>query len=378
MPNPFAPLQPALRILATEGRVLPATGQAIVDMVSPDLEEAYDRATGGRDEKVTSVWETRKRLYHPVVPIPRRQEHRLCYFLDGSAKVYFIGTLLEHERSSPVQLGQIGAAAVYREDDGRVRRAAVEYKILLLMDKEALSESLWNEVEQAIANNPQLLLRSTNDSKDRFSEALGVIEPRSRGAHRANWAMRELEIALAQEGLQRSPEEWLVLDGALGTEYLNWKGKPLIGVAKSFRRDTLFNLGSGPRATQMNLYSMLAGLELNQRTAVFPRWPGQDREGAILFWYVRIRPQRGLDYPLMGVVKVEYPNPSRQPIDSDLADQISGWLVAERCVTPHGRDNRWHAHLYAISLAERVIKDRFYSEEVLKAAIRWPQIGVQI
>jgi hypothetical protein len=295
MPNPFAPLQPALRILATEGRVLPATGQAIVDMVSPDLEEAYDRATGGRDEKVTSVWETRKRLYHPVVPIPRRQEHRLCYFLDGSAKVYFIGTLLEHERSSPVQLGQIGAAAVYREDDGRVRRAAVEYKILLLMDKEALSESLWNEVEQAIANNPQLLLRSTNDSKDRFSEALGVIEPRSRGAHRANWAMRELEIALAQEGLQRSPEEWLVLDGALGTEYLNWKGKPLIGVAKSFRRDTLFNLGSGPRATQMNLYSMLAGLELNQRTAVFPRWPGQDREGAILFWYVRIRPQRGLD-----------------------------------------------------------------------------------
>jgi hypothetical protein len=378
MPNPFAPLQPALRILATEGRVLPATGQAIVDMVSPDLEEAYDRATGGRDEKVTSVWETRKRLYHPVVPIPRRQEHRLRYFLDGSAKVYFIGTLLEHERSSPVQLGQIGAAAVYREDDGRVRRAAVEYKILLLMDKEALSESLWNEVEQAIANNPQLLLRSTNDSKDCFSEALGVIEPRSRGAHRANWAMRELEIALAQEGLQRSPEEWLVLDGALGTEYLNWKGKPLIGVAKSFRRDTLFNLGSGPRATQMNLYSMLAGLELNQRTAVFPRWPGQDREGAILFWYVRIRPQRGLDYPLMGVVKVEYPNPSRQPIDSDLADQISGWLVAERCVTPHGRDNRWHAHLYAISLAERVIKDRFYSEEVLKAAIRWPQIGVQI
>jgi hypothetical protein len=59
MPNPFAPLQPALEILTREGRVLPATGQAIVDMVSPDLEEAYDRAAGGRDEKVTSVWETR-------------------------------------------------------------------------------------------------------------------------------------------------------------------------------------------------------------------------------------------------------------------------------------------------------------------------------
>ncbi|QUV82433.1 hypothetical protein J8C01_03660 [Chloracidobacterium sp. D] len=378
MPNPFAPLQPALRILATEGRVLPATGQAIVDMVSPDLEEAYDRATGGPGEKVTSVWETRQELYHQVVPIHRSQEHRLRYFLDGSAKIYFIGTLLEHERSSPVQLGQIGAAAVYREDDGRVRRAAFEHKILLLMDKQALSETLWSAVEQAIAGHSHLLLRSTNDSQDRFSEALGVVEPRSRGAHRANWAMREMEIALARDGLQRSADTWLVLDGALGTEYMNWDGLPVIGVAKSFRRDTQFYIGSGPRAKQMNLYSLLAGLELNHRTAVFPRWPGQDREGAILFWYVRIRPQRGLDYPLMGVVKVEWPNPSRESINSDLADRISGWLIAERCVTPHGRDNRWHAHLYAISLAERVIKDRFYSEEVLKAAIRWPQAGAQI
>lgn len=36
-------------------------------------------------------------------------------------KVYFVGTLLERERSSPVQLGQVGAAAAYREDDDRMR-----------------------------------------------------------------------------------------------------------------------------------------------------------------------------------------------------------------------------------------------------------------
>lgn len=378
MPNPFAPLEPALRILASEAHVLPATGQAMVDLVAPDLEEAYDRFTGGRDEKVTTVWETRRKLYHDLKPIPRRQEHRLRYFLDGSARVYFIGTVLEHSRSSPVQLAQVGAAAVFRDDDGHIRRAGVEHRILLLMDQQALSEQLWQSVEQAIAGVPNLMLRSTNDSKDRFSEAVGIVEPRSRGAHRANWAMRELEVALAKDGLQRSDNDWLVHDGALGTEYMDWKGKPLIGVAKSFRRDTLFNLGSGPRATQMNLYSMLAGLKVNQRTAVFPRWPEQDREGKIVFWYVRIRPQRGLDYPLMGVIKVELPNPVRQPIDSDLADRISGWLLAERSVTPHGRDNRWHAHLYPISIAERVIKDRFYSEEVLKAAIRWPQLGVHI
>lgn len=378
MPNPFTPLQPVLQILATEGRVLPATGQAMIDLISPNLEEAYDRATGGRTENVTSVWEVRRHLYHNLTPIPRSQDHRFRYFLDGSAKVYFIGTLLEHQRSSPVQLGQVGAAAVYREDNGCIRRAAVEHKILLLIDKESLSDALWQSVEQAIAPLPNFELRSSADKRDRFSEALGVIEPRSRGAHRANWAMREMEVALACNGLCRDDTEWLVLDGSLGTEYMDWKGAPLIGVAKSFRRDTLFELGSGPRATQMNLYSMLAGLEVNQRTAVFPRWQGQDREGSIVFWYVRIRPQRGLDYPLMGVIKVEMPNLGREPVDSDLVDLLSNCLIAERCVTPHGRDSRWHAHLYPISLAERVIQDRFFTEEVLKAAIRWPQLGVQL
>ncbi len=378
MPNPFTPLQPVLQILATEGRVLPATGQAMIDLISPNLEEAYDRATGGRTENVTSVWEVRRHLYHNLTPIPRSQDHRFRYFLDGSAKVYFIGTLLEHQRSSPVQLGQVGAAAVYREDNGCIRRAAVEHKILLLIDKESLSDALWQSVEQAIAPLPNFELRSSADKRDRFSEALGVIEPRSRGAHRANWAMREMEVALARNRLCRDDTEWLVLDGSLGTEYMDWKGAPLIGVAKSFRRDTLFELGSGPRATQMNLYSMLAGLEVNQRTAVFPRWQGQDREGSIVFWYVRIRPQRGLDYPLMGVIKVEMPNLGREPVDSDLVDLLSNCLIAERCVTPHGRDSRWHAHLYPISLAERVIQDRFFTEEVLKAAIRWPQLGVQL
>ena len=377
MPNPFAPLQPALEALATEGRVLPATGQAIIDLVSPDLEEAYDRATGGRDEKITTVWETpRRKLYHSVRPIPRRERHLFRYFLDGSARTYFIGTLLEHERSSPVQIAQVGAAAVHREDDGRLRIAGIRYKILLMLDKQALSDQLWQTVEAALAEVPHIELRSTSSDEDRFSKALGIIEPRSRGAHRANWAMRELEVELAHEGIRRTDEEWLVVDGGLGNEYLDWKGSPLIGVAKSFRRDTQFNLGSGPRATQLNLYSLLAGLEVNHRTAVFPRWPGESREGKMVFWYVRIRPQRGLDYPLMGVVKVEMPNLRQEPVDSDLVDLISGCLVAERCVTPYGRDSRWHAHLYPISIAERVIKNRFYSPEVLKAAVRWPEIGV--
>lgn len=376
MPNPFAALYSVLQVLTEEGRVLPATGQAIVDLVRPDLDEGHDRAIGGKDETIQTLWETpKRRLYVDVRPIPRREQHILQYFLDGSTRTYFIGTVLEHQRSSPVQLAQVGAACVSRDDDGMMHVSCVRHKILLLLDKTSLSEVLWNRLQNAARAIPtNFELRSTATS-DPLSSALGLSEPRSRGAHKANWAMREIEVDIAREYLHRSDEEWLVVDGALGNEYLDWRGAPLIGVAKSFRRDVQFHIGSGPRAREMNLYGMLAGLEVNQRTAVFPRWPGQDREGKILFWYVRIRPQRGLDYPLMGVVKVEIPNPDRQLISSDIVDFISGALVAERSVTPHGSDSRWHAHLYPISIAEHVIKSQFFSEEILKAAIRWPELS---
>lgn len=372
MPNPFAALTPALEVLASEGRVLPATGQALVDMARPDIDEACDQASGG-DRQVDGLWERpNASLYRSVPTLTRRERHLFRYFLDGSTKTYFIGTLLEHERSSPVQIAQVGAAAVRREDDGSLRVVSVRHQLALLLDKTMLSEALWSRVEQTVAGVPNLVLRNTGEQDDYSS--LGANEPRSRGAHKANWLMREAERDIAHQNLpDRRNSEWLILDGSLGNEYLDWRGAPLIGVAKSFRRDHIFQLGTGPRAQTLNLYSLLAGLGEAERTAVFPRRK-EGRSGLMAFWYVRLRPQRWLDYPLMGVVKVELPCPGGEPIDSDLADLISGCLVAERSVTPHGRDARWHAHLYPIAVAERVIKGSFYSEEVLKAAIRWPEV----
>ena len=371
--RPFQALVPALAVLAVEGRVLPATGQAIVDLARPDIDEAYDQASGGvRD--VRGLWERPSTsLYKPVLELPRTQRHLFRYFVDGSTKTYFIGTLLEHDRSSPVQIAQVGAAAVHREDSGRMNVVRpVRRDLALLLDKTMLSDVLWERLSESVAGVPNLILRSTGEQDDYSS--LGANEPRSRGAHKANWLMREAEKAIAQEDLaDRQEIEWLVLDGALGNEYLDWRGAPLVGIAKSFRRDHQFQLGTGPRAQATNLYGLLAGLAENERTAVFPR-RREDRAGLMAFWYVRLRPQRWLDYPLMGVVKVEIPCSSGEPVDSELVDLISGCLIAERSVTPHGRDSRWHAHLYPVSLAERVIKDSFYSEEVLKAAIRWPNM----
>ncbi|MFN3763848.1 MAG: hypothetical protein ACK4WK_11705, partial [Anaerolineae bacterium] len=142
----------------------------------------------------------------------------------------------------------------------------------------------------------------------------------------------------------------------------------LIGVAKSFRKDPEFRFGGGRSTARRDITSILAGLEFAHRTVAFSA-----HNGKVAFWYVRLRPQEELDYPLMGVVKVELPRPDGTPVDSDLADLISRALVAERNVTPYGRDRRWHCHLYPIFLAEQTIKNRFYSQQVLLGTIRWPK-----
>jgi hypothetical protein len=366
MANPFQPLQGALGVLVSQAEVLPATGQAVVDMVTSDLDEIYDQKTGGQPD-VEKVWETDIRaLYRTVRPIHRTEKHGFRYFLDGSARTYFIGTVLEHNRATPVQVSQVGAAMVKRKDDGRIRVAASRRAILLTLEKSQVSDTLWQALEGAIKNAKGYAL-CDSATNNRYADEQNLQEARPRGAHRANWYMRELELDLARS-VQREKDGWLVMDGGLGNEFEDWDGAPLVGVAKTFRRDSLFKLGTGPRSKTLNLFGLLKDLQENQRTLVFSR----NDEGKIVFWYVRIRPQRGLDYPLMGVVKVEMPNPGRQLLNSDMVDEISGWLVAERRVTPYGRDGRWHAHLYPVYIAERVVRSLFYSEDVLKSGIRWP------
>lgn len=366
MPNPFAPLQDALRVLCTEAQVLPATGQAVVDMALPDAEEIYDRTLSG-GARVERLWETDVRsLQRAVRPIQRGEEHGFRYFVDGSTKTYFIGTVLENDQASPVQLSQVGAAMVRREDNGRVKVADTRHAFLITAEKKNLSDPLWDKFREAVERVPGFTLGDSATNNPSASGS-GPDEARLKGAHRANWYMRTMESDLANS-VEREKNGWLVIDGTLGNEFENWRSTPLISVAKTFRRDTAFDLGSGPRAKKLNLFTLLKDVKDNQRSVVFSR----NDEGKIVFWYVRIRPNRGLDYPLMGVVKVEMPNPSQQPVETELVDRISGWLIAERTVTPHGRDNRWHAHLYPIYIAERVIQGQFYSEEVLRRGVRWP------
>lgn len=123
----------------------------------------------------------------------------------------------------------------------------------------------------------------------------------------------------------------------------------------------------------MNITQLIADLPAEHRTAVFSAY-----SGLVAFWYLRLREQGQVDYPLMGVVKVEMLNQGGEAIDTELADMISRALVGERYVTPYGRDSRWHAHLYPIYMAEQVVKNSFLSKEVIVSSINWDILRVRM
>lgn len=369
-------LRQILKNLAQEVEVLPAVGGAVEDLERPDFEEREDQALN-EDEKVFETvferdpggaWPS---LYRAVSPLGRTQDHLFRYFLDGSFRSYFLGTILENERESPVHFAQIGACVLRREDDGSVRREFLRVDNLLLAGKGRLSDAVWAQLERLVGQAEVKLADLTE--KDIVSRVLSDFDLRNKAGGKVRFAMHRLEAEMVEAILpQLSDECWLIADGSLLFDPVLTllsradRIQPVIGVAKNFRKDPQFVFGRGPRAERRSIYKLLADLEAEHRTAAFSA-----REGKVVFWYVRLREQRHLDYPLMGVVKAELVNPSQEPVPSDLIDRISRALVAERQVTPHGQDRRWHAHLYPIFLAERTVKEGLLSREAAQQYLKW-------
>ena len=379
MPNPLSSITPLLDLLGKEIKILPATGGAVEELQHPDQEEIEDIVINKDVETVTSFAETPEpnpqNIYRKTPLLPRTKNHLFRFFIDGSIRTYFLGTGLEGTRSFPIELAQIGSAVIRREDDGELRVLAHKHRIILLLPKQnqGISDTVWEQIQKI--EKPDYLEVIDFTLPDRLADT--KKDPRDKAGAKARSLMHKLEIELIKStDAFRNENTWLILDGAVKFVeediWNSWEHNPyLIGVAKSFRKDPMFQFGR--RASQRkDITSILAGLPHAHRTVAFSAYEGQ-----VAFWYVRLREQRELDYPLMGVVKVELPCPDKKPVPSELADLISSVLVAERNVTPYGLDRRWHCSLYPIHIAEEVIKNRFFSREVLMGCIKWPkpQIG---
>ena len=374
--EPVRQIREILKAWQEKVEVLPAAGGALEDMLHPDVEEREERTF--TDERIfDTIWERMEEgrkvsLYRPTLPTARTERHLFRYFLDGSLRSYFLGTALEGDRDTPVHYAQIGACVLFRRDDGTVQREHLEVRHLLLASHQKISDEAWLYLE-GLCRNAHAFLEDLT-ATDIISRAYSDADLRIRAGGKTRYKMRELEAELMQKILPKlSNDCWLVMDGSLMFQpilkSLSEYGEsipPVLGVSKNFRKDPQFVFGRGPRAERFSIYSLLAKLEHEHRTAVFSAYNGQ-----VAFWYVRLRPQGAVDYPLMGVVKCELVTPNQEPVSSELVDLLSRVLVAERNVTPHGRDRRWHAHLYPIYLAEQAIRNAFYSQEVVQQLMRW-------
>ena len=355
--------------------VLPAAGGALEELQRPDIEELEDRVWGTGENIHDTVWERLpdgeridpNNLYRPTPPIPRHVQHRFRYFIDGSVRSYFLGTVLEQNRDTPILYAQIGACALRREDDGTVRVHDLQTRHLLLAEQQ-LCPQAWGSLQSLCPPN---LLDLVDTSPQQQAWAKNA-DPRNRANGVARFRMRSLEGEMMMPLLPLLGDEWLIMDGSLMFDPIRRillsasTQPPVLGVSKNFRKDPQFSVRRSPRAVRYSIYRLLAQLPHEHRTLAFKALNGE-----VAFWYVRLRPQEAMDYPLMGVVKCELVTPNYQPPDSRLLDELSSALVAERSVSPHGRDRRWHAHLYPIYLAEQAIRSRFYSHEVVRQLMRW-------
>lgn len=375
MANPLISLTPLLNLIGNEVKILPATGGAVEDLQHPDQDEIEDIVINKEMENVTAFAEIPepdpKNIYRQTPHLPRTRNHLFRYFIDGSIRTYFLATAIEGTRSFPIELAQIGSAVVIREEDGQLKVLANKQLILLLLPKQnqGISDTLWEQILKI--KKPDYLKVVDFMLPDKLTDA--KRDPRDKAGAKARSEMHKLEIEFIKStDALRDEKNWLILDGAVKFVeqdiWDSWKDNPyLIGVAKSFRKDPMFQFGR--RASlRKDITTILAGLPHAHRTVAFSAYDGQ-----VAFWYVRLREQKELDYPLMGVIKVELPRPDKTPVESDLADLISCALVAERNVTPYGLDRRWHCSLYPIHIAEQVIKNRFFSREVLMGCIKWPE-----
>ena len=367
----FEALSPVLHVLSKQIKILPATGGAVEVLERPDEEELEDILINRESKTITEFAETpipsAASIYRPTPPLFRAEKHLYRFFIDGSLRTYYLATGLEGGRSFPIELAQIGAAVMQRDDSGNIRSLAIKHRILLLLPKGPLgvSDTVWAELEKLNTPNSMLQIINTAERNVNTPQEPSIENLRTRAGGVARNRMHKLEIEIINvtDG-RRDQDHRLILDGAVKLdEFINTPS--MIGVAKNYRKDLMFYFGK--RTGRKDVTQILAGLPYAYRTVAFS---SHDRK--VAFWYVRLRRQEEVDYPLMGVVKVELPRPDRTPVESEEVDLISRTLVAERNVTPHGSDQRWHCHLYPIFQAEQAIKTRFYSQQVLMGMIHWP------
>lgn len=302
-----------------------------------------------------------KNLYREV---PSIEKSIFRFFIDGSERTYFVETGLEQGRSFPIEAAQVGAVVLEREGtDLSIFRHEQKNLILIPHGANGLSDEVWGLIEGIQV--PGWTLHDYNIENVHKKET--DLRDRARG--KALYIMHELEVGLIRSTDDwRDDDTWLLLDGSVrfgvDDSAKIVRDSYVIGLAKSFSKHPQFKFSSGSK--RKDITAVIAGLEDGHRTVAF-FFP----EGRVAFWFLRLQSQRRVDHALMGVVKIEIAveNPG-QELDPETIDRISASLLKEKSPSSYGLDQRWPCQIYPITAAEKVIKGRFMTREVINQMIK--------
>lgn len=364
-------LKQIMSVVSNQLELLPASQGALEEMTFVDEDERDDTKLTGENLLVETSLEIPKPTwkYRKVEPIPRATKHLFRYFLDGSYRHYFLATGLEQDRATPIFLAQISVVIIRRDDAGRLKVVSGfrRHQWFLLLAKARISDVAW-----------QLIQKSVEEARMNIKvEDLGEPDPltgttyegqdlRERGRGKTRYLMSTMEFAIVKEFRDKFSDGWIIKDGlvSLGKGGGGMQSPQVIGVAKNFTSIQTFHTHTGRTKQKESVISLLGSMPPHNRTTAYESYSGKTA-----FWYVRLRESQQVLYPLFGVIKVEIPLLPDQPLSTELLDEVSGALVAERSVTPYGSDDRWHSHLYAVYQAEHAAKQLFFSTQVIQGII---------
>lgn len=364
-------LKSIMSVVSNQLELLPASEGAVEEMTYVDEEERDDTKLSGDHLLVETSLEIPKPTwkYRPVQPIQRANNHFFRYFLDGSYKHYFLATGLEHDRATPIFLAQIAIVILERDAAGKLSIVPdfKRHQWFLLLAKARISDAAWERIQESTKEAKVNIIIKDLAEMDAFSGDYHEAQDlRERGRSKTRHLMSTMEFEIVKEFRDRINDHWMIKDGlvSFGKYGGGMQSPKVIGVAKNFTSVQKFYSHSGKTKEKQSVVSLLGGLPPNHRTTAYEGYGGKTA-----FWYVRLRKSQQVLYPLFGVVKCEIPVLEEQLLTTELLDEISGALLAERFVTPYGSDDRWHSHIYPVYEAEHASKQLFYSTEVIQGCI---------
>lgn len=280
-------------------------------------------SSGGRTEEATirvAHLEESERL--EWLPVPHRGDRWPddVAFLDGVQR----SEIVAYAGSMPIIAGSIAAGVQVRQDRS-LRTAVVARRSLAMGRPEALAAA-----GAALTGWEPLPLPD--------DEAPHPVRDLLHAARALDRARGELELAVGTR-YRAAANGWLVVDGSL-SESVAWAADSrMVGIVKSHATLPF----DGP---ELDRYLRLpAGC----RTSIFS--PASRSLAPVRAWALRLWPWEGRDL-FHGFIRVEVAPANGH---SEIADRISGWLLAERAPlsTP---DPRWDRLLYGIHSVEQYLK----------------------